>query len=375
VDLSRRDFVFTLLAAHSPQEKSRLKTVAFNYAARSSLSNLQFYSKFNLVVIGGLLASDQLRIPRSRGAALVLYQWSSALYSGEGPLAYKRWENEVVQNASAWLLAPGPLEGGAASEGKPALWYDFGDPDLQSALARQIHTLVAEHGYQGVFLDTLGFASLPSVAQRAFKQRHSTLNYNVCQGDFLSKLRGLLGPRAIIFTNQGYRNPDCFLPHADYDLIENSCTYIASDGTTRFRPWAEVGKEWESIQVPLDELIIPASRRFPHTQFVHLNYVVGNNEAQQRAVSYGYACAKLWNHSSFTAPAGVQKAIPDSIYFTDLGEPLTTSYEQDRAAGVAWRRFRNGIVAINSSAKPYRVHPENLYLPDPPRGYLFLNYR
>ena len=42
-----------------------------------------------------------------------------------------------------------------------------------------------------------------------------------CQGDFLSKLREVLGPKAIIFTNQGYRRAEFFLPHADFDLIEN----------------------------------------------------------------------------------------------------------------------------------------------------------
>ena len=231
--------------------------------------------------------------------------------------------------------------------------------------------LIQQNSYQGVFLDTLGFYSLPAPLQEEFRKRHPTSDYDRCQGSFLSKLREAVGPRAIIFTNQGYRRAEFFLPHADFDLIENSSTVIKSDGTAAFRPWLEKDAEWESIEVPMNRLIMPASRLYPRTRFVHINYVEGDQGTCQRAVDYSYACAKLWNQLSFVTPPGVQRAIHSDVYLRSLGEPLTSSYEEGRDAGVAWRRFQNGVVAINSSRKLYRISSLNLDLPDPPRGYIF----
>jgi hypothetical protein len=122
----------------------------------------------------------------------------------------------------------------------------------------------------------------------------------------------------------------------------------------------------------MSNLVIPAARLYPRTQFVHVNYVYGQQQqACDRAISYSFACAKLWNQVSFVAPPDLQKAIHDDIYFGQLGSPLTASYEEDPAAGVAWRRFQNAVVAINSSDRPYPLAAFDLLLDDPPRGYVF----
>jgi hypothetical protein len=310
---------------------------------------------------------------RSGNAQLVVYQWASALYPGEGGPAERQWERGLKAHADSWLLSPDPVGGAAAAPGKSAFWYDFGNSDLISAFAGHIGTVVQQSNYRGVFLDTLGFYSLPDQLQQKFRTRHRTFNYDQCQASFLSKLRKVLGARAIIFTNQGYRRPEFFLPHADFDLIENSSTVIKSDGSTGFRPWFEKGREWESIEVPMTNLIMPASRLYPRARFVHINYVNGNQGVCERAVVYSYACAKLWDQLSFAATSGVQRAIRSDVYFSSLGDPLTSSYEEDKNAGAAWRRFENGVVAINSSRKAFRISSLNLELADPPRGYIFLH--
>lgn len=374
MDLSRRQLFWTLTAvadSQFPMQQRTCRSVAFNYAAKSTVADLQFFARFDLVVTGAILPPDQLRALRSAKAQLVVYQWSSALYPGEGGAAEHAWEHKLKVNADSWLLSRNAVGGAAASPGKTALWYDFGNSDLIAAFAEHIRALVQKNDYQGVFLDTLGFYSLPDQLQREFRKRHQTSEYDRCQGSFLSKLREVLGPKAIIFTNQGYRRAEFFLPHADFDLIENSSTSIKSGGKTSFRPWHEKGVAWESIEVPMNQLIMPASRLYPRTQFVHINYVDGDQGACQRAVDYSYACAKLWNQLSFVAPPGVQRAIHSEVYSRNLGAPLTSSYEEDKDVGVAWRRFQNGVVAINSSRKVYRISSLKLELPDPPRGYIF----
>jgi hypothetical protein len=373
--LSRRKLLWTLTSfaqAQLSMQQRALKKIAFNYAAKSPLADLHFFAKFDVLVTGAILSADQLGVLRSGNVQLVVYQWSSALYPGEGGPAEHRWEQTLKAHADSWLLSPDPVSGAAAAPGKSAFWYDFGNSDLISAFAEHIRAVVQENNYRGVFLDTLGFYSMPDELQQKFRTRHRTLDYDRCQGSFLSELRRVLGAQAIIFTNQGYRRPEFFLPHADFDLIENSSTVIKADGSTAFRPWVEKGREWESIEVPMRNLIMPASGLYPRTRFVHINYVKGDQATCERAVVYSYACAKLWDQLSFGAPPGVQRAIRSDVYFSALGAPLTSSYEEDKQAGAAWRRFENGVAAINSSSKAFRISSLNLELPDPPRGYVFL---
>ena len=348
-----------------------LNTVAFDYAAKLLDSDLQFLAKFDVVVTGGVLSTDQLRVLRSRRARLVLYQWSSALYPDEGGDEQRTWQAAVQRNARSWLLAPEPVTGGAAAPGKSGLWYDFGSPELVSALARHVCALSATHGFEGIFFDTLGQDSLPAELLREYNRRHPNNAYDRAQAALLSKCAATMEGRGIIFTNQGYRNADIFLPHSDFDLIENSATVVEANGETRLRPLFDTQAPWESVSVPMTKLVVSAAQAFPKTQVVHLNYTSPNDQYRHRAVYYSYACAKLWNQTSYVAPIHIQDVIQDSIYFTDLGDPLTATHEEDRQAGVAWRRFSKGIVAVNSSTQPYRIRSLGLNLSDPPQGYVF----
>ena len=126
MNLSRRQLFWTLAAAtqsqSSMQKRGRntagVNAVAFNYAAKSSLADLQFFAKFDVLVTGAILPADQLRVLRSGNAELVVYQWSSALYPGEGGPADHAWEHTVKANAGSWLLSRDPVGGAVAAPGK-----------------------------------------------------------------------------------------------------------------------------------------------------------------------------------------------------------------------------------------------------------------
>src|SRR5438552_8479267 len=151
MDLSRRQLFWSLTAFAQPQfsmQQRPVKTVAFNYAAKSTLADLQYFAKFDLVVTGAILSADQLRVLRSGNAQLIVYQWSSAHYPGEGSPAEQAWEQALKVHADSWLLARDPLGGAAAAPGKTAFWYDFGNSDLISAFAEHIGAVVQQNNYR-----------------------------------------------------------------------------------------------------------------------------------------------------------------------------------------------------------------------------------
>ena len=260
------------------------------------------------------------------------------------------------------------MGGGAAMPGRPALWYDFADPELRTARAAHLASRVRTSGYSGLFLDTLGFEQLPPEMRAAFSARHPGADYNREQASFLETLRTAVGPDKILFLNQGYRHHELFLPYADFDLTE-SYFVSASAGDTDFRPWFNAADPWHSILTPMEQLVRPASRRFPHVRFVHLGYAAGHKVETRRAIGYNYAAARLWNHSAYLV-AENPGAEQDEVYFADLGRPLAETYEHDPVKGLAWREFEGGVVALNAGSRTASILGGRYELTDPPRGYV-----
>jgi len=267
-----------------------------------------------------------------------------------------------------WLLNSQPVSGGAASPGRGAYWYDFADSDLRLQRAQDLANRVISNGYGGVFLDTLGFEQLPAEMRHVYTERHPDLDYNTAQAGFLQALRTCLGPDRRLFLNQGYRQAEIFLPHASLDLTESYFTAASSD-TTTFRPWYDPRRPWESILIPMEKLVMPASRRFPKVEFVHLGYAAGPPAQAYRAIQYNYAAAKLWDHDAYLMMPTPQRE-QHEIYFMDLGRPLSV-YSHDPGKGVAWREFERGIVALNTGPTPASILNGRYHLSDPPRGYIF----
>jgi hypothetical protein len=345
--------------------------LAFHYGAAFERGAAEWYTRFAILVTGGFLSREVSRKLMDRGSKLVAYEWSSAFYPGDAVSADPQWQSEALRRSSTWLLNSQPLDGGAATPGRPAFWYDFADPGLRSARATHLAARVEASGYSGLFFDTLGFEHLPPELRAMFAARHPRADYNREQASFLNTLRTALGPDKILFLNQGYRHSELFLPYADFDLTESYFVGVSA-GETNFRPWHDPADPWHSILTPMEQLVQPASRRFPGVRFVHLGYAGAPGVKTRRAIGYNYAAAKLWGHNAYLVaenPAAEQ----DEVYFADLGRPLATTFDHDPGGVVAWREFEGGVVALNTGSQDISILNGRYHLADPPKGYVFLH--
>ena len=135
-----------------------------------------------------------------------------------------------------------------------------------------------------------------------FKARHAGADYDRELSRFLANLRRELNGK-LIFTNQGYRKADDYLPYADWDLTESLITW--NGGVPR--PWDDPRDPWSSIRYFFVNVIEAARARYPRVRFAHLNY--GGADAVPLVV----AAAKLFGDAGYVAG---QEA---PLYFEDLG--------------------------------------------------------
>ena len=345
-------------------KRSYRSAVAFHYAEHFTPRELAWYTRFEILVAGGILPPELTRRLKSGGSKLLAYEWSSAYYPGDWVSAAEQWQKRVKPD---WRITSSPVGGGAAAAGKTAHWYDFGNPALIAARAKYLAELLDTSGYHGFFFDTLGWEQLPPAVKDAFARRHPKLDYTACQGQFLAALRKVLPMGKLIFTNQAFRHAAELLPHADLDLTESYFT-AENGATTLFRPWHNAAKPWESIRTPLEQLVMNAQRKWPRVRFVHVSYAAPGD---RHALLYGYAGAKLFNHEAYLIMPKDSGEEENAVYSVDLGRPLTATYEQDEAAGAAWRPFERGMVAIHSGRGAFTIPGTNFHMSDAPRGYLF----
>jgi hypothetical protein len=368
---SRRESLGWLLAAGLRAGPTGQLGPAFHYQAVFSHESESWYTRFPILVTGDILTENQSRRLRANTTKLISYCWSPAFYPRDELSAALDWQAQVEKNRGAWLLNREPLGGGSAAAGRTADWYDFGNTELVSARVRHMAGRLAASGYDGYFFDTLGSEHVPEPVRNEFRTRHPALDYDMAQGRFLQELRGCLPFGKVIFTNQGYRHPEAFLAASDLDLSESYFTATNPRGSTTFRKWCNPQAPWDSVKVPMEKLIVPAAQSSPRVRFVHLNYAAGDRTTIARAISYSYACGKLFNHDAYLVAPNSPADERDEIYFTDLGKPTSPTYREARDEGVAWREYQKGIVAINSGRETAVAGPERLKLTDPPRGYVF----
>ena len=343
--------------------------VAFHYAAVFSPRDLAWYTRFELLVTGTVLGPEQSRRLRRDGTKLVAYEWMAGFYPSDSTSATPQWEQKVLSKSDDRTLTGTPVGGGSAEAGKVAHWYDFGSDELIESRARNLAVRLAAADYHGFFFDTPGFEHLPPQAQAAFKRRHPGMDYHERVGRFIGALRRALPPGKIIFLNQGYRHAAHLLPHADMDLSESAFTFLDKRGDTRFRPWHDAAKPWESVRTPMYDLVMPAQRKFTNVRMVHVNYAGGSPEEIRRAHRYSYACATILGHQAYLIVPSAPASEEDSIYFTDLG--AAEYYWREEPGGVVWRRFQRGVAAINACGRPASIPSLGLSLPESLQGYIF----
>jgi hypothetical protein len=342
--------------------------VAFHYQAHFPPRQVEWYTRFEILVTGALLTPQQ-SAPLHRVPKLVAYEWSSAFYRGDAVSAPLEWQRSVEAQGQRFLLTARPVTGASAENGRLAQWYDFGNDELINQRAAYLADRLVRAGYSGYFFDTIGEQCLPAEVLAAFKRRHPEMNYTQRQGLFLKSLRAMLPKGKLIFLNQGYRHAEHLLPYADLDLSESYFAFLEGSGTG-FRPWHDAARPWESVKTPMESLIAPALRKFPNVRMVHANYAGGSHGEVARARRYSLACARLFGQEAYTIVPGSPASEEDSMYSEGPGKPVGPVSE-DPARSIAWRQFEHGVVAVNGSPRPARIASLGLNLPEAFQGYFF----
>jgi hypothetical protein len=367
-------------------------TFAFHYTPRLTQDELAWLRRFRIVVPGKILPAGQTLKLRRTGSTLLFYDWLTGFYFDGRPRPRRKgsWESFVYRTRPGWLLNAGRPDAGPDDRGR-AYYYDPFYSDLRRAWTRRLSRMLTHSAYNGVFFDLAGSTSVPEHLRQRYVARHPDVPYDQALSRFLLSLRQV-APDAIIFTNQGYRIPEAYLPVADYDLTESLMTsyawgqpitvFVEGEGLvqkreTFYRPWEELKPLVDAIQADV--------RRYnPAVKIFHLNYVnpayrptgrmqlldgteypVFRKEVDRPAIYYGYAAAKLWGQDSYSPSEGVRYA-QDEIYFADLGKPLGESYEE--RDGLVRRYYEKGIVALNPSATPGTANLGSPFIPADVKG-------
>lgn len=319
-----------VLVSLSAAAEVRRGGIAFHYATPLSVRELEWYSRFEVLVTHDPLPRAQVDALHRRGTKLVLYEWAVAYYPALAPPAIRALPT----------LNRRPLRGHLGAADADAFYFDPATRAHQQTRARLIAQRLASIGYDGVFLDTTTSESVHPEALAEYRRRHPDVDYDEAFAGFLNNLRGLL-----VVTNQGYRRADHVLPYVDWDVTESLITY-PKNGRFVIRPWNAAGDRWNSTAYLFRKLITPAQRKYPRVRFAHINYV-----SDTALIDEIVAIARLYDHDAFIGRPDLSTAIETDLYFLDLGRPKP---RVETARG-AYRYFERGLVAFNASARPMRV--------------------
>jgi len=323
--------LFTTLLAVSVQAGERRGAFAFHYGAPLTPRQLRWFARFELLVTHDPLPRAQVEALHARGTKLLVYEWSVAFYGSLG----SEWQRALLQRHPEALLNRAGLRGGAGAADADAWYYDPASEEHRVQRARAIARRLDDAGYDGVFLDTTTEESVHPAALAEFKARHPGADYDREFARFLATLRRELNGK-LIFTNQGYRKADDYLPYADWDLTESLITWKGGAP----RPWDDPNDRWSSIHTIFVNLVEPARARYPRVRFAHLNYGGAN------VVPLVVATAKLFGDAGYVA----EQESP--LYFVDLGKARGARVDVE---GASYRLFERGFVAVNASRRTLRV--------------------
>lgn len=319
---------------------------AFHYAPTLSAEALAWYSRFDILVTHDPIPRDQVEQLHAAGTKVLFYEWSVAFYESRAT----DWQRSLLASG-ADLLNRTPLTGSAGSETAGAWYFDPASPQHELGRAEDIVRRMQESGYDGVFFDTTTVESVHPAARTVYELRHPFTPYDLAFSRFLSRLRERL-PKAILFTNQGYRNAPYYLPYVDWDLTESLITH-PGEGTYDIRAWDDAANPWSSINFVMQRMIEPVAKQYPHVRFGHLNYA---NRSSAEMTSVVVATAQIFGGEGYVAAPTVREEI-DSIYLRRPGRAISDRIEHG-SGKAAWRFFENGLVVV--SAATHEITIENL---------------
>jgi hypothetical protein len=155
---------------------------------------------------------------------LFVYAWLTGLYGdGDGGNAVKdSWGTFVRHDRPRWLLNASRPDAGPDGRGR-TYYYDPFPKELARARAKRWADTLQRASYSGVFFDLVGSLYVPESLRLEYRARHPEVPFDLALSEHLRALKQRR-PETVIFTNQGYRIPDVYLPLADYDLSESLMT-------------------------------------------------------------------------------------------------------------------------------------------------------
>jgi len=153
--LSRRSGLLALAGSMTGSTSVPKTRVAFHYEAVFPPPLAKWYTRFSVLVTGGILDRRQSEQLLRGGSRLVAYEWISGFYPATEAAATRKWQSALAARKSKLLLNSAPVGGGAAMPGRHAFWYDFGRPEMIAQRAQQLAQALAESRYAGYFFDTL----------------------------------------------------------------------------------------------------------------------------------------------------------------------------------------------------------------------------
>lgn len=342
-----------LAVAASGESRSRRRVVAFpsdtrapfafHYAASLTPEAIAWYSRFDVLVTHDPLPRDQVALLHAAGTKLLFYEWSVAFYESRAI----PWQRSLLSDHRN-LLNDSPLTGGAGSNTSPAWYFDPMSPEHEFGRAEDIVRRLHETGYDGVFFDTTTVASVHPDARREYEIRHPHVPYDAAFARFLNHLRKRL-PDGLLFTNQGYRSADNYLPYVDFDLTESLITG-PENGSHQLRAWNDPSKPWSSTHFVMRTMIEPVAAKYPHVRFAHLNYLSGSSPEIVRVV---VATAQLFGGDGYVAASSVPEEV-DPIYFRTPGKPVSPRFDSTDGQA-AWRFFEKGLIVVTAAGREIMI--------------------
>lgn len=342
--------MIALLAALASERSSAVQSpvrrgvFAFHYEQPLSRAQLEWYSRFNILVTHDPLPPEQVSFLHRRGTKLVLYEWAVAFYETRAD----EWQRSLLTGRRTALLHERPLRGGVGSATADAWYFDPASASHLQERARSIAERLRRIGYDGVFLDTTSVQSVHEVARAEFAKRYPGREYDASYARFLAALRKELRD-GIIFTNQGFRAAEHYLPYVDWDLTESLLTY-PRNGKFEMRPWNSAAFPWNSIHYLMLNMVGPARERFPLVRFANLNYVTG---ADARTVQDVWAISRMFDSEGYVAGSALEDERSE-IYSRDLGAPTAPRVDSPTAQA-SYRVFERGIIAVAARGQVVEV--------------------
>jgi hypothetical protein len=326
-----------MLACSVKEVPQRRGPFAFHYGSSLTREGLTWYSQFDLLVTHDPLPRDQVDQLHAAGTRVLLYEWAVAFYDSRAT----DWQQSLISNRSVDLLNQAPLTGATGSPTSGAWYYDPGSQQHEVGRATEIARRIEDSGYDGVFFDTTTVENVHPDARKEYERRHPHTPYDLAFSRFLDQLRKKL-PKGIIFTNQGYRSAEYYLPYADWDLTESLITR-PRDGAYELRSWNDPADPWNSIDFVMRKMVEPIAARYPHVRFGHLNYVSGPSPETIRLV---VAVAQLFGGEGYVAAKATGDEV-DPIYFRNPGKPVSARLDRPDGMG-SYRFFEHGMIAVTA---------------------------